>query len=298
MFAILTITIPENGMVAHWTALPGKPQPPAASEERVRQLTLFQPIGLDGAFGVGHRLQSAFWAEIAPGNTALYQDVESINGYSAIQAVGYRDGLCFDYMGASCPDIARRLFAVEPSTGLRLVDVLRIDRVVAQRGRLAESFAQEAGEGWVRLRSAIYSEVFIRREPLPAADFSVLPTGTGLSRAERHSTRDTYLVRAGGKGGLLVWARPWYPGYRVRLNGKELAVRPLLRLLPAVELPPGQGGELVIDYVPEGLFAGLVSAAIAVLLLLCFIVWPGLRDRAARRAHSSVSTTGVISRAS
>jgi hypothetical protein len=268
IFVVLTTSIPENGMVAHWRVMPTKPVEAAKPADAVRQLTLFQPIGKDGSFGLGRKLDAAFWTEIGPGNTAMYQGVESVNGYSAVQPRGFKDTLCFDYMGASCPNIAERLFRKEPSTGHAVIDLLRIERVVAQKGRLAASFAAQAGPAWTRTETRSFSEVFVRAAPLSGPRrLSVVPPGATLIPVARPAGRETYLIKAGQSGGTLVLAQPWYPGLRAYLDGQALSVRPLLNLLPSIELPPGRQGQLVIAYRPAGLDLGISVAALGLALL-------------------------------
>jgi hypothetical protein len=269
IFIALTAAIPENGMVAHW-APPSRVPEPASTDDSTRQITLFRPIGPNAAFGERRRPDVAFWSEIGPGNTALFSGRETINGYSAVQPKGFQDTLCFDYMGASCPDVSARLFAREPTTGLPLIDLLRVDRVVAQTGPLADDFTRLAGADWRRVEVNEHSQVFARSRPLPSLPRRLSVAGADLSIAPVRSTanRDTYRVAPHHETERLVWARPWYPGLRVSLNGRELPVRPLLRLLPSVELPAGEGGKLVVSYVPDGLVPGVAAASAAALLLM------------------------------
>lgn len=83
---------------------------------------------------------------------------------------------------------------------------------------------------------------------------------------------------------LVVFARPWFAGYSARFNG-ELA--PLGRaglILPAVRLPPGASGELVLEYRPASLMRGLKVAAATTfcsLLLGLLALWLGKSSRPA-----------------
>ena len=269
IFALLTAAVPENGMVAHWTPPSSVPAYDTAQMARPRQITLFEPIGRDGSFGLHRKLDPAFWSEIGPGNTTLYQRVEAVNGYSAVQPRGFQDTLCLDYMGASCPDIARRLFAGEPATGVTVIDLLGIERVVAQKGRLAQDFARQAGPAWQVSRSTQFGEVFTRRQPLSPLTkaMPVMPAGLDVVPSMHHATKEVYRIGPLHAGGRIVLARAWYPGLHVSLNGRDMKVQPLLRLVPSIELPAGQGGKLVVSYVPAGLYPGLAIAGAALLAL-------------------------------
>ena len=297
IFVYLTAVFPHNGMVPRWTppverqALPGIVDAPG-----MRQLALYQPPGWDASFGSGKALDDAFWSELMPGNTLLHHDVEAINGYSALDPRGLREAFCMDYIGASCPDAAKRILSpatsADGAAGLSLLDLTRVERVVAQRGLHAASFAAQAGSTWVRAGSGRHADVFVRREPLPPrpGSVSVQPPDVRLRLVERGPDREAYHLDKGHGGGRVVWARAWYPGYRAFLAGRPLEVEPVLGFLPSVVLPPGEGGELVLDYVPAGLRPGLAIAGIALALAGAFSIGSLLLKRE-RRAGEGVSVT-------
>jgi hypothetical protein len=55
----------------------------------------------------------------------------------------------------------------------------------------------------------------------------------------------------------IAFARPYYPGYVARLNGRDFPVRAYADLVPLVELPPGASGTLELLYRPAFLRIGL-----------------------------------------
>ncbi len=76
---------------------------------------------------------------------------------------------------------------------------------------------------------------------------------------------------------LVVFTRPWYPGYVARLND---VVTPLLRadaLMPAVEVKPGARATVEVLYRPKSLVIGSAITALAALMLAA--AWLMLRDR-------------------
>lgn len=70
----------------------------------------------------------------------------------------------------------------------------------------------------------------------------------------------------------IIFARPWYPGYRATLDGRPLPLTPYRRFLPEVTLPKGATGRLVVEYRPAGLDTGLKIAAGAGGLLLLWML--------------------------
>lgn len=285
LFAFLTAAFPHNDLVPHWRPPVVRNAVPDGEQSSLRQLSLFQrlgpdaPRGPDASFGFRRGVGSSFWAEIMPGNTSLYHPVEAIHGYSAVQPRGLYQAFCFDYIGSSCADAAQRVLAVDRANGLSTLDLVRADRVVAQRGLHAERFASQAGAAWVRAAGGEHSEVFLRREPLPVrpGSTSVIPPGMHLQLLDRQPHRESYWVDPGHQGGRIVWARAWYPGYRAFLNGQSVELEPVKDLLPSVTLLPREGGELVLEYFPEGLGLGLVIAGSALIGLLA--LWVGLGVR-------------------
>jgi hypothetical protein len=290
IFAYLTAIFPHNDFVPRWMPPVERPASPGIMDApKVRQLALYQRPGLDASFGSGRAVGGAFWSEIMPGNMPLYHNVEAINGYSALDPRGLRETFCLEYIGASCPDVAKRLFSVDRDTGLSLLDLTRVDRVVAQRGLHAERFASEAGQAWVLAKSGEYGDTFVRREALPErpGTVSVLPAGMRMRLIERQPNREAYHVQEGHGGGRIIWARAWYPGYRAFLSGHDLEVEPILGLLPSIVLPPSAGGELVLEYIPEGLQPGLVIASVALGLAIVLSVGGLILNRKGRERASA-----------
>ncbi len=106
----------------------------------------------------------------------------------------------------------------------------------------------------------------------------------------RESSRLRAEVRLESSGSerpsLVVFSRPWYPGYRATLGDRTLKVRALNLVLPAVEVPPGAEGLLVLEYSPATLRLGLAVAGLALVLGVAVAAWA----RSGRRA----SQTGAV----
>lgn len=104
-------------------------------------------------------------------------------------------------------------------------------------------------------------------ESAPARDFA---------RADikvKHQSRTKVVVEVTNphpeQESLVVFARPWFAGYGARFNGEPIALSRAGLILPAVRLPHGASGELVLEYRPHTLVRGCkVAAATLVLSLL------------------------------
>lgn len=90
----------------------------------------------------------------------------------------------------------------------------------------------------------------------------------------RESRTRTELTVRGTEGkGLVVFRRMWLPGWRAELNGQRLRVLRADLLMPAVELPPGVEGRLVLFYRPTSLIIGTGLAALALLSIAAISLW-------------------------
>ena len=68
-----------------------------------------------------------------------------------------------------------------------------------------------------------------------------------------------------GRDSLVLFSRPWYPGYRATLDGLPLKVHALNLIMPAVEVPAGSAGVLVLEYAPATFRWGLRMSVLAAL---------------------------------
>ena len=108
------------------------------------------------------------------------------------------------------------------------------------------------------------------REPGAPEDLAVVD----LDVRENSRNRVAVLVYASHDRPVLVaFRRPYFPGYRATLDGREVPVGSYRGLLPTVELPAGElGGKLVLAYRPRALVAGAAIAAVT-LLIICALAW-------------------------
>ncbi len=99
----------------------------------------------------------------------------------------------------------------------------------------------------------------------------------------------------------LVIAETWDAGWRATLDGRPLAVEAVDDLWLGVR-PGAKPGRLVVSYLPQGLFWGLVSSAFGLAALLVgsrrsWLAVSGTRDGAADAVADPMSSAGARSRA-
>jgi hypothetical protein len=257
--------------------------------------------------------------ELFPGNTATYAGVEMVNGYSPMGPRGLARVCGVEGHGYFVGRAGERLLDQEagPDGLLRLLGVDGL--VVSDRFRSRQ--AALAAAGWRATADVRGGRVFRRDGPasprvrpldevvvVPDADEAVrlLTAATGrpaprvLSGPERgpetfaaaevaavEEGRNAVAVRVANRAtdrdALVVFSRPWHAGYRAEYDGRPLPVLLFDLTMPAVRVPAGTSGRLVLRYQPRSFVLGVLAAAATALTLLLL---PGLalfRRRAAPR---------------
>jgi len=78
---------------------------------------------------------------------------------------------------------------------------------------------------------------------------------------------------------LIVSSQPWWPGWRVSLNGRKIVPQLVNGAFFGFTIPPGDW-DVRVDYFPASFYGGLAGAIVTALLLL---LWPIARSRILRR---------------
>lgn len=217
-----------------------------------------------------------FWREFMPASTSLFSDTISVNGYSPYNSKSYRKNFCFVHLAATaCKDIADRLLAKVPPTGLSLIDLMRIDTLVVQNPGIAEQLRQGAGGNWTATVTPTGTTVLERDFAAQAPPDPVSWQSEGLeSRVISQSPQEVVLDVNGAtpSAGMVVLARAWYPGWSASIDGRPLKVVPLHGLLVSAELPQGSVGRVTFTYWPENFWIGIWIAAIGMAMTLAMLV--------------------------
>ncbi|MCP2296066.1 hypothetical protein APR11_002494 [Nocardia amikacinitolerans] len=229
--------------------------------------------GLAGAYG-----------SLAIGNYAKALELDYVNAYTPIGHTGIAGLLCMAWDGSTCPDAFRRAFAAEPSTGVPVVDLMKVDRVVLHRAQYPDARDHPAPPGWqwVDYRGHERFIWVLERQGGPASTRDGAIAHTSGVTATSTGSYDDITTRAkvsSATGGRVVFSRLTWPGHRVTLNGRELPTFDIARSFLAVDIPPGtRNAELVVDWRPPGWQIG-IGTAIAGLAGLGVLQWAYLRAR-------------------
>ena len=217
----------------------------------------------------------------------MFAGIRFINGYSPIRPAGVAREFDSAIHGEIAPDKAAALLRDECGAD-GLLAKLGVDGIiVANEMELVPEPATE----WHLVRATSEGRVFHRWESLPAvrslnsidsrpneqfatADVSGVTSG-------RNRLETEVVVPAEGKPALLVISRPYFDGYRAKINGRSVAVESYRGLMPLIELPAGATGRLTITYRPWWLIWGGAVAAASATALLGFTVLAAIRSRPA-----------------
>lgn len=264
------------------------------------------------SIGLGH--------EMRPGNLPMLAGVEFINGYSPLGLAAMMNVFLPQVHGPLNEQRADELLRNE-SGPQQLLHHLGVDGVVASEKLVRRNRETLAQHGWAVSGRVGSSLVLHRRERLPEPLFSAAlawkakdedeaysamfgrrtrqlpvvlytPGTSGRARYGRRTLSGivesrlstTFIVESDRPPALIVFRRPWLPGWKATLAGEELPVLRADMIMPAVEIPSGRHGEVRLFYRPASLIAGGWIAAGALLVIAALALAIRLRGRNARRS--------------
>lgn len=205
-----------------------------------------------------------------------------VNAYTPVGHAGFSALLCMAWDGSTCPDAARRAFDVEPSTGARIVDLMKVDRVVLHRAQYPGAGTDPAPSGWkwVSYPGHEHFIAVLEREAGFVSDTGGAIAHTHAVTVTAATEGSTVSVRAtSAAGGRVVFSRLAWPGHRVTLNGTEIPYTAVAGVFLAVDLPAGTANaDLTLTWMPPGWEIGLATATTGV-AGLGFLHWAYLRTR-------------------
>jgi hypothetical protein len=265
---------------------------------------------------------------IRPANLPMLAGLHFVNGYSPMKLRSLHQTLAMGWRGHLHPRRASELLAYEGGPKGLLsqmgVDGLLVpDHLWAQAKRLEErgwtvvhrskraSVLHRNGDPTPRVYNLeeafvvdsereLMHRLFRQREAWPP--FLLVPAAlphharfAPVDLTDVEVARYQTNVRVGGHAGdgphLVVFARPWYPGFRAELDGEPLPVWQLNLLLPAVVVPPAaEPRTLRLVYDPLALRLGIPLAALTVVGLLALgLIRRGKTD--AGNSHDTLTTS-------
>lgn len=152
--------------------------------------------------------------------------------------------------------------------GRRVIAVEKAVRINERTRALEMVKNREIDSGWVVYEPK--GEETSAESP-PAQEFAAAQID--IERDSRNEVKVRVTNRS-DRETLVVFARPWFPGYIATFNGQPVEVDQFNLIMPAVRLPRGESGRVVLEYRPASFVNGcrLAVGTLAIGLLACVYV--------------------------
>ncbi len=187
---------------------------------------------------------------VRPGSTSMFAGLRFINGYSPILASGVAKQFGFAIHGEF--DWAMQQWLLETAEGDLTLHELGVSGIVVA----AESgLTPQAANEWDLVFQSDEGKVYHLHDWSP------------VEKIETRCSVTCFFPRS-DKGSLLLFSRPFFPGYQAKLNGRSIPVGNWRGLVPSVKVPPGAGGRLVLTYRPWWLLWGGATSLVSALVLI------------------------------
>jgi hypothetical protein len=220
---------------------------------------------------------------VRPGSTSMWSGLHFVNGYSPIRPPGVAREFVSAIHGEVDPDLAQWLLQHEAGEN-GLLERIGIDGIVVAREL---DFTPQPAADWEFTTENDEGRVFHRRgSGLPMVRSGNFSGGNSIAKitdivARRNWVSASVAAPDGDRPALIAFSRPFFPGYRARIDRRDLAVVSERNLIPLVEIPPGTHGRLTLYYRPDWLVYGsAIAMTSAAVWIICAIF--AMRNRRKR----------------
>lgn len=192
-----------------------------------------------------------------------YYNVNTFNGYSSMGQKGFTRLMdCQNFSFIICTFQPGRLFRKEPETQAAYLDLFKIDRIVVDKGLVAQSVARKL-PGWKATPQQTTVLFTGKRNELPGTLSWHSPQLRVSDPATPGDNTESFQVKNGNAPALLVFARLFYPGFHATLDNAPVTVRPVNDMLVGVEVPAQGTGTLRLCFLPPYLVPCVLIALLA-----------------------------------
>ncbi|MEW6729715.1 MAG: hypothetical protein AB1489_00125 [Acidobacteriota bacterium] len=303
-FAVTYRYIPTNTEIPRWDFSEMRKVEPLNPE--IRYLCLYD------RWDAFKTYQPNLGPVLRPGNTAMYAGLQLVNGYSAMELTNFWYIFRFSGQGYLNRRAARAILQKETGAE-GLLQLMGVDGLIIPATMKTESAMliqqgwqqvadfdegtifhrigppsphvrsllsvqsisnDEYGLRWFEFRTRpSVPLLLLSQTPSSGQQLSFAATNVKLVTETRlRAIAQVEPLNSSGES-LVLFSRPWYPGYRATLNGKEVPVEVINYFLPAVRLPAGAQGELILEYRPSSFVNGVIIALITLLLIVLALGW-------------------------
>lgn len=218
-------------------------------------------------------------SEYRPATTGLIWNDKSINGYTPLGNKYFRKKIIItDHGNISAGRFAnkgREFFEVDKNTGLELLELMKVDKIISWKGELEEYIRKTVSDKWVAKERRITVEFNHSSSKYPGL-ISWLDDGLEIIKVKKikHRIEEYHIKNYENTEKRMVFARLWWPGYLAKFDGKEIVLERYSEFLISLLIPPGGEGVLSLAFYPPG-FSMAMGLSVIGLLLIVFanLIW-------------------------
>ena len=273
-FAALLVTylcVPPNGGVPKYNLSQELMKPAPLDSERL-YLSVYPPPEFN------YRIEwkpTPIGQVLRPGSTSMWAGLRLVNGYSPIRPAGIARRLNSQIHGELDPQIAAQMLEKEAGAEGELAR-MGVDGIIVARefdfvpkpdSEWKLAFSNDEGRVYHRIGESLPRVRSVTAIDSRPHERFVAATISRINDSRNRVEMDVE-VPSQGEPALLIFSRPFFPGYQARLNNQDLRVDSYRGLFPVVEVPAGSHAKLVLSYQPAWLRYGAALSAISCLILL------------------------------
>ena len=205
----------------------------------------------------------------------MWAQLHFVNGYSPVRAEGVGAPIGLLHPRADRSHAAKYFLETQAGPDGELA-TLGVDGIIVASGI---SLAPKPEAEWELVHTEAEGRVYHRRggpfervrsvaatDSRPNEQFAIAELK--LIENSRNRVVAEVNVPSGNRPALLTFSRPYFRGYKAKLDSRYLEVTSDRGLLPTVEVPAGSHGELRLLYRPSWLVFGGGAALLSFLVLL------------------------------
>jgi hypothetical protein len=185
--------------------------------------------------------------------SAWYMNPHQVQStYTTISFLTYKNRYCAYYQGDTCTEALAALFSVEPTTGMRRIDLLGVSTLMLISKDFPQHRLDHPPSGWRVAARTTNTTLWVRTEPLPGAGAVAWSSpGTSVSDVSIGDTGTSFRVdQVPAEGGRVVLSLLAWPGYATSVGS---LADPVDGYLVTVDLPASARGQVVhVGFHPPG----------------------------------------------
>jgi hypothetical protein len=214
------------------------------------------------------QLRPEAYHKYLPSSMGLLADLKTCNGYTSLGHTGLSKLLPFDDHGHvfDVKKIVSSLLTIDDMTSKTYAELLNITSIVASDSNICDQLTNLMPEKWEK---RYQSNTFIWMSPYTAPSHTLSYISSNIKANVKQSS--TYVEKIdieSPSGGLLVFSRPFWPGYTAKVDSRDVKLYPHKDALVSAIIPPNTNGVFTLTYNTPGKNIYIASIVLSTLFLI------------------------------